>query len=150
MWALCGGKRDRNHSCTTHPAVIESVRLRDHPEEAFVLVGQNDGHIYCHCERCAQVAEREGCPSAPALGVASEVTQRVAQEFPEARIMASAYHGSRKPPAHVRPRENVMIALASIECDFGHPLAMGVHEKNMKFRKDVEGWSRIADQRGPG
>ncbi|MFW6189435.1 MAG: DUF4838 domain-containing protein [Planctomycetota bacterium] len=152
LWALHEGERDPRHPCTTHPDVIKAVtesvraRLRQHPEEAFVVVGQNDGRVYCHGERCTEVVEREGFPSALVLGLANEVARRVEPEFPDARIMASAYHWSRRPPRYMKPRDNVMIALSSIECDFGHPLATGRHEENVSFRRDLEGWSRIAER----
>lgn len=148
LWAWYKGKRDPTQPCLTHPAVVKAMtesvrqRIREHPEEAFVVVGQNDGGAYCQCDRCKALSDREGSPSALVLGLANEVADNIRPDFPHAMIMASAYAWSRKPPATMKPRDNVMIALSSTECDFGHPLATGQDEQSTAFRKDMEGWAQ--------
>ena len=54
-----------------------------------------------------------------------------------------AYQYTRKPPALVKPRPNVIIRLCSIECSFSKPLT---DERNQKFRDDIIGWSKICDR----
>jgi hypothetical protein len=44
----------------------------------------------------------------------------------------------------MKPDGNMSITLCSIECNFGQPLAEGHPEVNAEFKKDIEGWSRIA------
>jgi len=150
MWALYKGKRNRSQPCLTNHGVIQALtesvlnRIRKHPEEAFVVVGQNDGHVYCQCDKCQALTDREGSAAALVLHAANCVADEVAKQFPQAYLMASAYHWSRKPPARMKPRDNVMIALSSIECDFGHPLASSEDEETVGFRQDIEGWRKIA------
>jgi hypothetical protein len=150
MWGLYQGKRNRAQPCLMNPdvekALLESVqeKLRQRPDISFVTVGQNDGAEHCECEKCKALSDAEGTSGAPVIDLANRVAERIAKEFPNAIINASAYAWSRKPPANLKPRDNVMVSLASIETDFGHPLATAQSEANAKFRGDIEGWSRIA------
>jgi hypothetical protein len=151
LWGLYQGKRNRTQPCLTNPDVVKAMTesalgvLREHPEYAFVTVGQNDGGEHCECETCKALSEseKEGTTGAPVIALANQVAEAAAKEFPKATINASAYGWSRKPPANLKPRENVMVALSSIETDFGHPLATGENQENVKFRQDIEGWNRI-------
>jgi hypothetical protein len=43
----------------------------------------------------------------------------------------------------VKPRDNVIVRLCSIECSFSKPLA---DERNKKFRDDIVGWSKISNR----
>ena len=54
-----------------------------------------------------------------------------------------AYQYSRQPPTGIKPRENVVIRLCSIECCFAHPLDAGCPQ-NEAFMRDLKGWSEIA------
>lgn len=150
MWALYKGKRNKSQPCLTNSGVIQALtesvlnRIRAHPGEAFVVVGQNDGRVHCLCENCQALTDREGSAAALVLHAANRVADEVAKQFPEAYIMASAYNWSQRPPAHMKPRDNVVIALSSIRCDFGHPLGLSEDEETVGFRQDIEGWSKIA------
>jgi hypothetical protein len=48
---------------------------------------------------------------------------------------------TRKAPATVYPRDNVLIRLCSIECDFAHPITA---KSNESFYKDLRDWKKIA------
>ena len=55
-----------------------------------------------------------------------------------------AYQFSRTPPKSLKPRPNVAIQLCSIEACQIHPLDDPTCPKNVDFRKDLEGWSKIS------
>ncbi len=152
MWALVDGvRRPNSQPCLTHPDTLEAMtisvlqRFEDNPGTEFVVVGQNDNHNYCRCENCAAVAEREGSQSGHVIEFANRLLERVREKLPDARITTPAYEWSRRPPEHVRPHEDIIIVLCSIECDFNRPIAEGTTEENRAFREDIEGWSEIAD-----
>jgi len=143
-------QRERSQPCTRNPEVREAIiggalkRLRDHPEDLFVTVGQEDGPAYCHCTEfgCADLVEREGSASALVLDIANAAADRVAQEFPGKLVMAPAYAWGIKLPNTLRPRDNVMISVAPIENDFGHPVVIGTQEENVAFRAMMDEWGQ--------
>jgi hypothetical protein len=46
----------------------------------------------------------------------------------------------------MRPRPNVVIRLANIECCFAHPLASGCQEANKKFVADLQAWAKACNR----
>jgi len=85
--------------------------------------------------------EREGSASALVLDIANAAAERVAREFPGKWVMAPAYAWGIQLPKTLRPRENVMISVAPIENDFGHPIATGTQENNVAFRAMMDEWA---------
>ena len=54
-----------------------------------------------------------------------------------------AYQYTRKPPKITKPRDNVIVRLCSIECNFAVPFS---DESNKAFRDDMVGWSNISER----
>jgi hypothetical protein len=110
--------RARSQPCTRNPQVRQAILngalklLRQHPADAFVTVGQEDGPEYCHCTQygCADLVKSEGSASALVLDIANEAADRVAKEFPGKFVMAPAYAWGIQMPKTLRPRENVIIS----------------------------------------
>ena len=73
----------------------------------------------------------------------NQVADAVKQEFPDKFVGTFAYQYSRQPPTGIKPRENVVIRLCSIECCFAHPLDAGCPQ-NEKFMCDLKGWAELA------
>jgi hypothetical protein len=119
-------------------------RLRSQPEAGFISISQNDWYGRCQCQQCRRLEEAEGSPSGPLLHFVNGVAEAIEVEFPEVLVETLAYQYTRTPPLHVRPRRNVVVRLCSIECSFVQPLGEGEHNK--AFRRDIEGWSKIAPQ----
>ncbi len=150
-YSLRNGRRikERTQLCCTNPEVKRLVaeevlrRMRAHPEATVFSVSQNDWGNWCECPRCRAVMEREGSPIGPILELANYVADYVRDEFPDKIVDTLAYHYSRKPPAHMRPRPNVVIRLCTIECCFSHPLATCDSKANSDFRRDIERWGKI-------
>lgn len=117
--------------------------LRANPAATIASVSQNDWHGYCQCEACAAIDKEEGSPAGSLLRFVNAVADDIKTEFPHVAISTLAYQYTRKPPKQVRPRDNVIIRLCSIECSFAEPLSA---ERNAKFRDDIMGWSRICDR----
>jgi hypothetical protein len=117
----------RAQLCLTNEAMRRELvrnlkaRLRANPSATIASVSQNDWRGNCRCAQCSAIEE----------------------EFPNVAISTLAYQHTRKPPKHVRPRDNVIVRLCSIECSFSTPLA---NERNKEFRDDIVGWSKICDR----
>jgi hypothetical protein len=118
-------------------------RLRANPAATIASVSQNDCFGNCQCSRCVAVDQEEGSPAGSLLRFVNAVAAEIQPEFPNVAIDTLAYQYTRKPPAHVRPRPNVIVRLCSIECSFSKPLA---DERNRAFRDDLVGWSRICER----
>ena len=146
------GKRrwERAQLCLTNEEMRKELvrnaleRLRNAPDANLISISQNDWHGACQCAKCKAVAEEEGSEAGPLLRFVNAVAADIEKEFPNVLVETLAYQYTRKPPKLVRPRENVVVRLCSIECSFVQPLAKG--DQNEAFRSDIEGWSKVAGQ----
>ncbi|MDR1927267.1 MAG: DUF4838 domain-containing protein, partial [Oscillospiraceae bacterium] len=57
-----------------------------------------------------------------------------------------AYQYTRTPPKLVKPRDNVIVRLCSIECCFTHPLDDPNCPDNVSFASDIKRWSEISNR----
>lgn len=137
--------------CLTNPdvlaIVVEKTRrilMDSPPRRRIVSITQMDWGGWCECERCAAVDEREEGHSGTVIRFVNQVAQAIEQEFPDAFIDTFAYMYTRKPPKHARPRDNVIVRLCSIECDFGRPLSDPDSPQNRAFHQDLRDWAAIA------
>jgi len=115
--------------------------LRAQPDARLISVAQNDWGGQCQCAACRAVEAEEGSPSGPIIRFVNAVAEEVEREFPDVLVETLAYSYTRKPPAKVHPRDNVVVRLCSIECDFSKPLSS---EANKDFLSDIEAWSAIS------
>lgn len=149
-FSLIGGKRvyERAQLCLTNPDVLRIVierirqRMRENPEYLIYSVSQNDWHGACRCDDCQAIAEREESEAGPVLWFVNQVADAVKDEFPGKYIGTLAYQYTRKPCKTIKPRDNVVIRLCSIECCFAHDFESC--PENQSFVEDIEGWSAIA------
>ena len=142
-YALRNGRRIPTQLCLTNPAVLKLVKdtvaalLVAHPEAEVISVSQDDNQQYCQCEQCSAIDEREGSPS----GTMIEFVNKVAEAFPEKTISTLAYQYTRKAPLNIKPAENVLITLCSIECDRSGPIKDNCEE----FAQDLMEWGEKTD-----
>jgi hypothetical protein len=145
------GKRkyERAQLCLTNEEMRKELvknlkaRLRSNPAATIASVSQNDWHGYCQCSKCAAIDKKEGSPAGSLLRFINAVAADIEGEFPNVAISTLAYQYTRKPPKYVKPRQNVIVHLCSIECSFSKPLS---DERNKKFRDDIIGWSKVCNR----
>ncbi len=154
-FALVDGERKLNvggggpELCVTNPEVIRIVSegvledLRANPARRNISVSQNDNDAYCRCANCEAMNEKEGTPMGSNLYLVNAVADAVAAEFPDTKVGTLSYWYTRKPPATMKPRDNVQIQLCSIECCVVHPLDKPGVKKNAEFCADIEAWGKI-------
>jgi len=138
--------------CMTNPdvkrLVIEGV-LRDlgkDPERVNISVSQNDNKMFCRCDRCKAIDDREESNMGALLTLVNEVAGAAAQEHPGVCAGTLSYQYSRKPPKHLRPRENVEIQLCSIEACQLHPINDPNCPRNRSFCEHLAGWGKICNR----
>lgn len=157
-FALIDGRRGEYNStlgmpqlCLTNPDVRRILTektlewLRKEKNHRIISFSQNDSwgamaDNYCRCDRCRAIDEREGSPSGSLLDLVNEVAAVVEKEFPDVLIETLAYHYTRKPPAGIRPRPNVIIRFCTAN-NFLYPWNSG---ENSKCRDEFLAWSQIA------
>lgn len=111
------------------------------PAAGIISISQNDWHGACQCAKCRAVEKEEGSPAGPLIRCLNLVGEEIEKKYPGTLIETLAYQYTRKPPAKVKPRKNLVIRLCTIECDFSKPLES---EANRSFGDDIRKWSAIA------
>lgn len=150
-FCLRDGKRYGGYGqlCLSNPDVLEicktrlAQRMRENPNYRIYSLSQNDNFLFCQCDKCKAIEDQYGGHSGIIVWFVNQVADAVKQEFPDKFIGTFAYQYSRQPPTNIKPRENVVIRLCSIECCFAHPLDAGCPQ-NEKFMNDLKGWAELA------
>ena len=134
--------------CLTNPDVlrlcIEGVMnaIEKNPLYWVYSVSQNDNMFPCECDCCKAVEEQYGGHSGVLLWFVNQVADAVKPVYPDKYIGTFAYQYTRQIPQNIVPRDNVVIRLCNIECDFAHPIAETDHNKS--FLEDLKQWSVVA------
>jgi hypothetical protein len=141
-YALRNGKRLPTQLCLTNTDVLKIVKdsvnsfFNKFPNSDVISVSQDDNTQYCQCNKCSKIDNQEGSPA----GTMIHFVNAVAESFPNKTISTLAYQYTRKPPK-VKPIENVLITLCSIECNRSVPIELGCKD----FSSDLKGWSQLTD-----
>lgn len=141
-YALRGNKRTPTQLCLTNKKVLGIVKdsvtslFQQFPEAVVISVSQDDNQQYCECENCSAIDKKEDSHA----GTMIHFVNKIAKTFPNKTISTLAYQHTRKPPK-VKPEENVLITLCSIECDRSAP----IQEKCRDFADDLIGWSKLTN-----
>ncbi len=150
-FSLRDGKRVKEgytQLCLSNPDVlritIESMGkvMRENPDYLIYSLTQNDNFDYCECPECQAIANRYGGQSGLMIWFVNQVADALKDEFPDKYIGTFAYQYTRSVPKDIKPRENVVVRLCSIECCLIHNY--DECEQNREFLKDLQGWSAIS------
>ncbi|MCB9206369.1 MAG: DUF4838 domain-containing protein [Ignavibacteriales bacterium] len=149
-YSLIDGERIHENAqlCLTNPNVLKIITeklkevMRNEPGNLIYSVSQNDWRNPCQCNSCQAKVEKEGTESGIMVWFVNQVADNIKEEFPNKFVGTLAYQYTRKPPKNIKPRENVVIRLCSIECCFAHDFKSC--PENQEFLSDLEGWSAIA------
>ncbi|MBO4802870.1 MAG: DUF4838 domain-containing protein [Bacteroidaceae bacterium] len=150
-FCLRDGKRYDGYGqlCLSNPEVMElcktrlKQRIRENPGYRIYSLSQNDNFRFCQCEQCAAIEQQYGGHAGIIVWFVNQVADAIKDEFPDKYVGTFAYQYSRQPPTGIKPRENVVIRLCSIECCFAHPLDAGCPQ-NEAFMRDLRGWAELA------
>lgn len=157
-FSLVNGKRTQSQLCLTNEDVkdivtaeaLALIEKQHKPESSLQIlsVTQADNELYCQCENCRALDSANGSQAGTVLTFANEIAARIkaAGDYDNLAIDTFAYQYSRKAPTNVRPREDVIIRLCSIECCFGHTLDDPKCKPNAEFMQDLRKWSEICDR----
>ena len=157
-------QRDKSQLCLTNPDVLRIVTervkgwMRGNPGCDIFSVAINDWYAPCLCPGCAAIDEREGSHAGSLISFINQIADAVKSELPDKFIHTFACLYCRKPPKHLRPRDNVIVRLCPIERCFSHAIsecdaeveridvettAAKAFSMEGSFRKDLKGWAGI-------
>ncbi len=156
-FALRNGIRVPDQLCLTNETVrqIVAAEVLDllsqyHKPEAdiqIVSLTQHDNRNFCQCKKCAAVDEANGSQSGTMISFVNDIAGRVkAHGYENVVFDTFAYQYTRKAPTQVRPREDVIVRLCSIECCFGHTLDDPKCGLNVDFMNDLREWGKICNR----
>ncbi len=156
-FALRDGKRVPDQLCLTNENVYNIVVAevldllkKNHDPGAdlqIVSLTQDDNPNYCTCDACAALDAANGSQAGTMLTFVNRVAAAVkAAGYDNVAIDTFAYQYTRGVPSQVKPADNVIVRLCSIECCFGHTLDDPACAENAAFLKDLKGWSEICDR----
>ncbi|HTL29932.1 MAG TPA: DUF4838 domain-containing protein [Tepidisphaeraceae bacterium] len=112
--------------------------IRKDPDAGIISITQNDCGNPCQCDKCQAIVKREGAESGPLIEFVNKVAADIHKEYPNFLVETLAYQYTRRPPKTVKPADNVLVRLCSIEADFAHPL------RNEDFGRDLQTWGKLA------
>ena len=155
IWALAEIPHEIGvQPCLTDEKTYENVRknvrrvLEENPTATIVSVSQVDSYpdqLGCQCEKCKAIDDREGTPMGSLLTFVNRIADDIKDDYPNVFVDTLAYRYTRKAPKTIKPRDNVIIRLCSIECCFCHPLDDPNCPHNVEFKKDIEEWAAICN-----
>ena len=105
-------------------------------------MSQSDNQFPCQCENCRAIEKQYGGHSGLIIWFVNQVADAIKPIYPDKYIGTFAYQYTRQAPKGIKPRDNVVIRLCSIECCFAHSLEECAH--NRPFIDDIRKWSEIA------
>ena len=149
-FSLRDGERKPYQLCLSNPEVLELCKhgmkqvINDNPNYWVYSLSQNDNQLFCQCEKCTALANQYGGQSGLLLWFVNQVADYIKEYYPQKYISTFAYQYTRGVPKNIKPAENVVIRLCSIECCFGHPLSECEHNKS--FMHDLREWSKVAER----
>ncbi len=147
--------------CLSNPAVteliIQGVRewLEKEPTAELVAVSQNDMQGPCLCPDCKKIYEEEGgAYSGAILRLVNAVAENIEADYPDVKVFTLAYQYTRSAPTKTKPRDNVMVAMCTIEGCFSHGHSNGCAQatnasyldgSSNTITEDLQAWSAICD-----
>ena len=111
------------------------------PGAGMISIAQNDWGGACQCADCKALVEKTGSESGALITFVNSVAEEIEKQYPDFLIETLAYQYTRKAPTNAKPRDNVVVRLCTIECDFAHPLTA---PSNSSFYQDLQNWKRIS------
>jgi len=116
------------------------VWIKQAPQAGIISISQNDCGGACTCPKCTALVKKTGSQSGAIISLVNSVAEEIEKQYPDYLVETLAYTYTRTAPKNIKPRENVVIRLCSIECDFAHPLTS---ESNTIFYTELQDWQKI-------
>ncbi|QBO57204.1 DUF4838 domain-containing protein [Chryseobacterium salivictor] len=104
--------------------------------ETVFSVSQNDGGVFCECTACTSKKNK----STQLLEFINRIAQEIEIEYPDVFLETLFYADAIEPPT-VRPRKNVIVRLALINSEIGHPID---DLRNVNKKRLIDSWAALS------
>ena len=168
-YALLDGKRtpcteSHNQLCTSNPEVVEIIAkaIREYfhatPGARVYSIAPNDGYGWCECQRCAALdaklchSKKWGFGGQPVVSdrlcvFANEVARHAVADLPGRELYLFAYVNYCEPPETARPDSHITPVICHyVPACYAHPIDTPGCPDNEIYRRNLQGWARIAPQ----
>ncbi len=156
-FAFHNGRRVPDQLCLTNEdtfnvVLAEVMALLDEkydPEAAVQIVSltQADNGNYCECKNCKALDDANGSHSGSMITFVNRIAAEVkAAGYENTAIDTFAYQYTRKTPTNVKPLDNVIVRLCTIECCFSHALDDKNCPENAELMQDLINWNSICNR----
>ena len=152
---MVNGERKNTQLCLSNDDVLKIVcenlfkQIEENPHCKVFSVAQNDNEEYCQCEKCRKIDAAEGSPSGSMINFVNKVADKVKEKYPDILIHTFAYQYTKKAPKHIKPRENIIVRLCNIECEWSMPFLEKAQlypdSKEADFINNIKDWTSISD-----
>ncbi|MBQ7335102.1 MAG: DUF4838 domain-containing protein [Clostridia bacterium] len=146
-----GGAADVNPCLTDEKNLLTAIKnvraaLEADPTITIASISQNDNQKYCTCENCAAIIAEEGSPSGLMLRFVNAIAENLEADYPDLIIDTLAYQYTQAAPKVTVPRDNVCVRLCADNNCYVHPKGECTFAYNVKFKQNIEDWSKICDR----
>lgn len=146
------GKRTKNaQRCLSNNDVLNITikktlqSIKSNPDYLYYDVSQLDNNDFCECKKCKAIEQKYGSEhSGIILWFVNKVAEAVEKQYPGKKVCTLAYQYGRTAPKNIVARKNVAIRLCTNNCCRSH--ALETCPENASFKKDLQGWSRCAQE----
>lgn len=144
-----GGKRTSQSAqlCLTNEEMKKEllaqalIWIKQSPQAGIISISQNDCGGACACDKCTALVKQTGSQSGVLIAFVNSIAEGIEKQYPDFLVETLAYTYTLKAPKNIKPRDNVLIRLCSIECDFAHPMTS---KSNALFYRDIQEWKKIS------
>ena len=141
------GQRNPHQLCLTNPEVQKIVidkslaSLKSDPGLKIIDVSPNDGGGVCACVRCKPINDAEETDMGTLLTFVNAVADAVKDDYPDVRITTLGYLNTKGAPKTIKPRDNVLIWLATDDHNWSTNL-LYIWETE-RFQKALKHWKAL-------
>ena len=127
--------------------ILKNVKayLVANPDADIISVAQNDNDDYCECDNCKAKVAEYGTMGGLNIWFTNRIADAIKTEFPDVLVHTFAYRYTRHVPTNIKPADNVIVELCSIEACFRHPLSECTEYSGENFADLIKGWGEICD-----
>ena len=159
-FALHGEKRSAQQLCLTSEdtynivlnEVLALLEEKHDPNASLQIISltQNDSGEdgdFCECEKCKAIDDENGSHAGTMITFVNRIAAEVKKRgYDNVAIDTFAYRYTRTTPTNVKPLDNVIVRLCTIECCFSHALDDETCPENVALMQDLINWNSICNR----
>ena len=118
-----------------------AIDAKTHPagrRPEIYCIMQNDNGADCQCEGCLALVKKYKGYSGALLNFINGIARNIRKDYPDIKIMTTAYINTKNPPVGIKPESNVMVEIALLGGEYSgekrHTHRSYYHPANKELR----------------